>query len=219
MKITIEILAEKLSGKLWIKGDVKRIYLDCGYNTKKMSTKTYVYQREDGTYGVSCYIECPSQPFEWIKSQQQEIIEGVNESIEKAIFEINNPDVDYDEHQESKRIAVEIKEEKTEFEINIERYYSRSIERNQEIINQKAAFESLTDDDKIQIENIKSEMALILGTQGSAKRSKELKNMLSLYASQPSELSDWMKQAITFTNVDEYVKFKLEQRMQKYSSI
>ena len=35
--VTIETLAEKLEGKLWVKGDLKRIYLDSGYNTKKMS--------------------------------------------------------------------------------------------------------------------------------------------------------------------------------------
>ena len=83
--ITIEQLAERLQGKLWVKGDLKRIYLDEGYNTKKMTTKTYVYQREDGTYGVSCNIDCPSQAWQWIKSQQDEIIESVNTKIERAM--------------------------------------------------------------------------------------------------------------------------------------
>ena len=83
--ISIEILAEKLEGKLWIKEDKKRIYLDCGYNTKKMSTKTYVYQREDGTFGVSCYIDCPSQPYAWIKSQQEEVVKEVEERVEYII--------------------------------------------------------------------------------------------------------------------------------------
>ena len=35
--ITLELLAEKLKGNLWTKGDLKRIYLNKGYNTKKMS--------------------------------------------------------------------------------------------------------------------------------------------------------------------------------------
>jgi len=83
--ISIEILSEKLGGKLWIKEDKKRIYLDCGYNTKKMSTKTYVYQREDGTFGVSCYIDCPSQPYAWIQSQQSEVIESVERRIENVL--------------------------------------------------------------------------------------------------------------------------------------
>ena len=83
--LTIEQLAEKLGGKLWTKGDLKRIYLDRGYNTKKMSTKTYVYQREDGTFGVSCFIDCPSQDFNWIKSQQNEVIGNVMSDIEDAL--------------------------------------------------------------------------------------------------------------------------------------
>lgn len=83
--ISIEKLAEKLNGKLWIKGDMKRIYLDEGYNTKKMTTKTYVYQREDGTFGVSCYIDCPSQPMAWIKSQQEEVIEYVENRIDNIL--------------------------------------------------------------------------------------------------------------------------------------
>jgi hypothetical protein len=83
--ITIEQLAEKINGKLWTKGEMKRIYVDAGYNTKKMTTKTYIYQREDGTFGVSCYIDCPSQAWQWIKSQQEEVIEGVERQIANAI--------------------------------------------------------------------------------------------------------------------------------------
>jgi hypothetical protein len=87
--ITLETLAAALNGKLWEKGDIRRIYIDRGYNTKKMTTKTYVYQREDGSFGVSCYIECPSQPFAWIKSQQQDIIDSVMEEIEEFKAELN----------------------------------------------------------------------------------------------------------------------------------
>jgi hypothetical protein len=82
--ITIEQLAEKLGGNLWNKGDLKRIYLDRGHNTKKMSTKTYVYEK-DGEFKVSCYIECPSQDYNWIKSQQQQVIDDVMEDIEEAL--------------------------------------------------------------------------------------------------------------------------------------
>lgn len=98
--ITIEQLGEKLGGKLWIKGDMKRIYLDRGYNTKKMSTKTYVFHRENGTFGVSCYIECPSQDFNWIKSQQEEVINNVLEDIEETLLsfkienELNNSNIE-----------------------------------------------------------------------------------------------------------------------------
>lgn len=83
--ITIEQLAEKLGGNLWTKGDLKRIYLDRGHNTKKMSTKTFVWQDETGDFKVSCKIDCPSQPWEWISSQQDQVIDSVMEDIEEAL--------------------------------------------------------------------------------------------------------------------------------------
>lgn len=83
--ISFEQLAEKLNGKLWIKGDLKRIYLDEGFNTKKMSTKTYVYEKQDGSWGVSCRIECPSQNDNWIISQEDKVIEDVEKNILEII--------------------------------------------------------------------------------------------------------------------------------------
>lgn len=96
--ISLEDLAEKLNGKLWEKGNMKRIYLnDYGYNTKKMSTKTYVYAKEDGTFGVSCKIECPSQPYSWIESQENNVIKSlsgtISEIIEEFGYEIENPKI------------------------------------------------------------------------------------------------------------------------------
>lgn len=95
--LTIEELSEKLNGKLWIKGDMKRIYLDRGYNTKKMSTKTYVFQREDGTYGVNCVIDCPSQHDNWISKEQNDIVESlsnhINEILEEFGEEIEDPKI------------------------------------------------------------------------------------------------------------------------------
>jgi hypothetical protein len=96
--ISIETLAEKINGKLWVKGDLKRIYVDEGYNTKKMSTKTYVYQKQDGTFGVSCKIECPSQSISWITSQEDEIInrliEKIYDVIEEFGYEIETPEIE-----------------------------------------------------------------------------------------------------------------------------
>lgn len=83
--VSIETLAQRLNGNLWTKGEIRRIYLDRGYNTKKMSTKTYVYQKEDGTFGVSCKIECPSQAYQWIESQENEVIESVQKELEEAL--------------------------------------------------------------------------------------------------------------------------------------
>lgn len=93
--ISIEKLAEKINGKLWVKGDLKRIYLNEGYNTKKMSTKTYVFQKDNGEFGVSCNIECPSQAYEWIKSQENKIIDSLNERIQNIESQSNLVLVEY----------------------------------------------------------------------------------------------------------------------------
>lgn len=105
--ITIEQLAEKLKGKLWEKGDLKRIYLDRGHNTKKMSTKTYVFEK-DGEFQVSCYIECPSQPYQWIKSQQQEIIDSVNQDIETIIELFNTELIEAKLTDDKKEVLVNV---------------------------------------------------------------------------------------------------------------
>jgi len=86
-KITLKQLSEKLNGKLWEKGDKKRIYLDRGHNTKKMKTNTYIFQLDNGSFKVCCYIDCQSQGWNWIKSQQQEIIDSVQETIDFLIAE------------------------------------------------------------------------------------------------------------------------------------
>lgn len=83
-KITIEDLAVKLNGKMWTKGDLKRIYLDRGYNTKKMSTKTYVFEKE-GRFIVVCNVECDNQPTQWCDSQEAQVIEEVESEIETAL--------------------------------------------------------------------------------------------------------------------------------------
>lgn len=107
--ITFEQLAEKLNGKLWTKGDLKRIYLDEGFNTKKMSTKTYVYERQDGFWGVSCRIECPSQNDNWISSQEDKIIAGVEKSIENIIKISTLELVEYKILEEKAEVMVYVK--------------------------------------------------------------------------------------------------------------
>lgn len=90
LPITFEVLAEKLGGNLWVKGDLKRIYLEEGHNTKKMSTKTFVWQNESGEFLVSCRIECASQPWQWCKSQEDEIKNKVAKRIANIISGDNN---------------------------------------------------------------------------------------------------------------------------------
>jgi len=88
-KITIEDLAVKLNGKMWTKGDLKRIYLDRGYNTKKMSTKTYVQLSPSGMWDVKCFVECPSQDYNWCKSQAEQVIGSVENQINEILFDID----------------------------------------------------------------------------------------------------------------------------------
>ncbi len=83
-KITIEDLAIKLNGKMWTKGDLKRIYLDRGYNTKKMSTKTYVEETSEANFNVKCFVECPSQDYNWCASQAEMVVESVDKEIAEA---------------------------------------------------------------------------------------------------------------------------------------
>lgn len=85
MKDILQQLAEKLGGNYWEKGSLKRIYIDRGYNTKKMSTKTFIWQDENGDLKVSCRIECSSQPYEWIKSQEDEVKNSVYDEIDRAM--------------------------------------------------------------------------------------------------------------------------------------
>ncbi len=73
-------LADEIKGKYWNKGTKERVYLNRGYNTKKMKTTTYVEQ-VNGNFNVRCFIDCPSQPYQWIESQQNEIIEDVENEI------------------------------------------------------------------------------------------------------------------------------------------
>ncbi|MDR1883058.1 MAG: hypothetical protein LBR26_09820 [Prevotella sp.] len=93
-KVTIEQLAEKMGQTVWQKESLKRIYLNnAGYNTKKMSTKAFIFQKDD-EFCVSVRVECPSQPYSWIKSQEIEVRESVESEIEEALsgIEPSEPD-------------------------------------------------------------------------------------------------------------------------------
>lgn len=112
--VTIEQLAEKLGKTVWSKGELKRIYLNnVGYNTKKMSTKAFIYEK-DGDFRVSVNIDCPSQAYQWIESQEKEVRESILSNIEYIIFGINNPGVDYDEYQEQLASKKRVKADEAE---------------------------------------------------------------------------------------------------------
>lgn len=218
--IAIEILSEKLNSKLWVKGDLKRIYLDRGHNTKKMTTKTYIYEN-DNKFMVSCNIDCPSQNLNWIKSQQNEIIENVSEEINKAIFEFNNPNIDYDLEVEKNIQKVKNNKEQKEFlsELNskkegLARDYSRAITEvkiyDQKIINYNNASEEV----KNEIAKLETEYKLINGTPGSKKRRIELENLLANLPALPQKMdhafgeNGWMRIASKFSCVENYIEFK-----------
>ena len=80
-QLTLKELAPLLGGNYWEKGDRKRIYLREGYNTKKMKTTTYVTQTDEGEFIACCYIDCLSQNYGWISSQEKIIKERVREKI------------------------------------------------------------------------------------------------------------------------------------------
>ncbi|MAX80350.1 MAG: hypothetical protein CL843_09260 [Crocinitomicaceae bacterium] len=82
--LSIQELADKMGGKYWEKYGKKRVYLEKGFNTKKMSTNTYI-EEVNGQYVVKCFIECENQPYEFIKSQQEIVIQGVEEDLEIAL--------------------------------------------------------------------------------------------------------------------------------------
>ncbi len=91
MKPTIEQLATALGKKVWSKNGSNRIYIDAGYNTKKMKTTAYIYE-VDGEFKVSCFIDCPSQPMAWINSQKQDVIDSIESQIEEATSKALNPE-------------------------------------------------------------------------------------------------------------------------------
>ena len=86
--VTIEELATLLNGKIWEKGSLKRIYINKGYNTKKMKTTVYVFINESNEICVSCFIDCPSQPLAWCNSQKTKIIESVENEIIEALKDV-----------------------------------------------------------------------------------------------------------------------------------
>lgn len=114
--VTIEKLAERFNTSVWSKGDLKRIYLnDAGFNTKKMSTKTFIYEK-DGEFIVSCRIECPSQNLQWIDSQEENVKESVYSKISEYIERIIDPSIDAKEAEEEAKAAAEWESGKEERE-------------------------------------------------------------------------------------------------------
>ena len=214
--ITIEQLAEKLGKSVWSKGDLKRIYLnDVGYNTKKMSTKAFIFQDENKDFKVSCYIDCPSQPYQWIKSQEEEVKEGIYNDIKKVIWEIENPERTWEEREAEIQSEIEKKElisAQNEFLHNLKKTkegwkseYARACERNNEYLMKMQTYEALSDDEKFKNEELEKEYKEIFGTSGSSKRRSEIDKII---IRKPIPLNEWMSKAVTFATEDEYADWK-----------
>lgn len=214
--VTIEKLAEKFNASVWSKCDLKRIYLnDKGYNTKKMSTKTFIFEK-DGEFIVSCRIECPSQHYQWIQSQEEKVKEGVYSRIERHIFEINNPDIDYYEYLESIRIKKENEEELAALPQK-EEGWKRDYARTKEAEIKHLEYESQSDEVKQEIKSIQEQINSILGTPNSKAKRNELESQLSKYILPNFWIlqDGWMKEAISFNSESEYVEFKKNQLLKK----
>jgi hypothetical protein len=74
-----------------------------------MSTKTYIFQTEDGDFKVSCHIDCPSQPYQWIQSQEEKVKEGIYKDIEHALALMETSLVEYKMLEEKPEVMVYIR--------------------------------------------------------------------------------------------------------------
>jgi hypothetical protein len=80
--LTIEQIAELIGERLW-KGT--RIYVNsAGHNTKKMKTNAYIYM-VGNEIKFSVFIECNSQPAQWIESQKNEVIDYLTRKVEAVL--------------------------------------------------------------------------------------------------------------------------------------
>ena len=77
------------------------------------SFKTFIFEK-DGEFIVSCRIECPSQPYQWIQSQEQEVKEGVYSKIEDYIERILDPSIDAKEEAEWEEVRIEREKKEAE---------------------------------------------------------------------------------------------------------
>ena len=84
-KITIEKVAEFLGGNVWKKGEIERVYLNRGYNTKKMKTISYAFVA-NGEVKISVFIECFSQPISWCMKEAENLKNNILEELEDANF-------------------------------------------------------------------------------------------------------------------------------------
>lgn len=84
-QLSIYELAEKMEGKIWEKYGKTRVYVDYGYNTRKMKTTAYIFQNESGEFIPVVYVDCPSQHYNWINNEKIRVQEALQEKINEII--------------------------------------------------------------------------------------------------------------------------------------
>ena len=84
---------QKLGGKIWSKNGITRLYVNAGYNTKKMKTTLYIAEVAGGIK-ISCVVECPTQNSTWIAAEEKAVINSVISDIEFYIAEETQPKVE-----------------------------------------------------------------------------------------------------------------------------
>ena len=84
-QLSIYELAEQIESRLWEKYGKTRIYLDYGYNTKKMKTTAYIFQNETGEFIPVVFIDCPTQHYNWINNEKIRVKEVIEDKISEII--------------------------------------------------------------------------------------------------------------------------------------
>lgn len=83
--VSIEKVAEILGGNIWRKGEIERVYVNRGYNTKKMKTTAYAFIL-NGNVEVSVFVDCYSQPTSWCIKEAEKVKASILEEIKEVIF-------------------------------------------------------------------------------------------------------------------------------------
>lgn len=87
-QLTTSQLAELLGKKVWSGNGQERIYFNnVGYNTKKMSTKAFIYI-QDGEIKASAFVQCFNQPTSWCQQRAEE----AKETMLEQVADVLNPE-------------------------------------------------------------------------------------------------------------------------------
>lgn len=84
--VTLQQIADYFGASVW---NNSRVYLNhYGYKTNKAKATVYVFLDEAGAVQTSCYVECSSQSFAWIKGQKLAILARVEEALAEMMEEL-----------------------------------------------------------------------------------------------------------------------------------